>query len=242
MSVDALEVDASNNRISKRIRKPNNRIEPADLLYGESMEAALAEISDDSSPVHTSPDVPKDSQPKKSKSSYSKRKLANGEKQSNEQPEKKKRKVSHTVYPSSASSSHLASHGKPWTEEEGKLFVKALDLFGNGKWVQIAEYVATRNALQVKNHARNYFKRLRSEGKPIPSRVGESTEKTMKLRKSPRTLRTRSVSCSRIDNRISDDNQTIVFPSPSSQEVDTKGLRVCDNFEPYHSLYLLYSR
>merc|ERR1712137_254576 len=74
-------------------------------------------------------------------------------------PERKRNKPNTLICPSASSSSHLASHGRSWTEEEKELFISGVKLYGRGKWVQIADYIKTRNALQVKNHARNVFNR-----------------------------------------------------------------------------------
>jgi hypothetical protein len=51
---------------------------------------------------------------------------------------------------------------------EKKAFEEALQLFGRGNWKRIANHMKTRNPLQVKNHARAYFKRIEKEGKPLP--------------------------------------------------------------------------
>jgi SHAQKYF class myb-like DNA-binding protein len=59
-----------------------------------------------------------------------------------------------------SSSSHLPSHNTPWTEEENKAFEDGLRLYGRGSWKEISLIIKTRNALQVKNHARQYFKRV----------------------------------------------------------------------------------
>ena len=59
-----------------------------------------------------------------------------------------------------SSSSHLPSHNTPWTEDENKIFEEGLKLYGRGCWKEISLMIKTRNALQVKNHARQYFKKL----------------------------------------------------------------------------------
>lgn len=116
---------------------------------------------------------------KKPKLQAKKRKLSKSEEDSEEtgQPPKKKPKItgntSISTYPSSASSAHLASHGRSWTEEEKQQFINGVKLYGRGKWVQIAEYIETRNALQVKNHARNYYRRLEAENSEVKNNSSE---------------------------------------------------------------------
>ena len=61
---------------------------------------------------------------------------------------------------SSSSSLHLPSHNTPWTEEENKLFEEGIKMYGKGNWKDISKIVGTRNSLQVKNHARQYLKKL----------------------------------------------------------------------------------
>eukprot|EP00762_Andalucia_godoyi_P006835 ANDGO_00940.mRNA.1 Myb-like protein J len=47
-----------------------------------------------------------------------------------------------------------------WTLEEDMLFDEGIRVFGKGRWSQIAAFIKTRTALQVKNHASTFFKRL----------------------------------------------------------------------------------
>ena len=58
----------------------------------------------------------------------------------------------------------LPSHGTSWTPDEEKKFEEGIECYGKGKWVPIAKHIGTRNALQVKNHARNYFRKLELDG------------------------------------------------------------------------------
>ena len=61
-----------------------------------------------------------------------------------------------------ASSCNLPSHNTRWNEEETMKLMEAIRKFGLGKWMEIANHVGTRNALQVKNRARHvlYYKRV----------------------------------------------------------------------------------
>jgi len=48
-----------------------------------------------------------------------------------------------------------------WTEAEHALFETGLNLHGRGNWIPIAEHVGSRNFLQVKYHAKWYFRKLK---------------------------------------------------------------------------------
>jgi hypothetical protein len=61
----------------------------------------------------------------------------------------------------STSSSELPSHNTRWTEEENQRLMEGIQKFGVSRWSDIADYVGTRNPLQVKNRARHvlYYKK-----------------------------------------------------------------------------------
>jgi hypothetical protein len=52
------------------------------------------------------------------------------------------------------------THNVLWSEAEHTLFEIGLNMFGRGNWVLISQHVGTRNHLQVKYHARQYFRKL----------------------------------------------------------------------------------
>lgn len=56
------------------------------------------------------------------------------------------------------------THNKPWSEEEQHVFEKGLKLYGRGQWKQISRMMRSRTPLQVKNHARVFFKKLEKKG------------------------------------------------------------------------------
>lgn len=74
---------------------------------------------------------------------------------------------------------------RAWSAREHADFVRGLEVFGKGKWKQIADrFVKTRTATQVASHAQKYFIRLdRARGEegtgettPPPSPVALDAE------------------------------------------------------------------
>jgi SHAQKYF class myb-like DNA-binding protein len=59
---------------------------------------------------------------------------------------------------------HLDSHNQQWSPEEQAVFERGLRLHGRGHWKSIADMLGSRTPLQVKNHARVYFRKHERRG------------------------------------------------------------------------------
>eukprot|EP00830_Metopus_es_P012826 TRINITY_DN2968_c0_g1_i2.p1 TRINITY_DN2968_c0_g1~~TRINITY_DN2968_c0_g1_i2.p1 ORF type:complete len:229 (+),score=27.58 TRINITY_DN2968_c0_g1_i2:112-798(+) len=55
----------------------------------------------------------------------------------------------------------IAQNGK-WTEDEHKLFLEALEKYGNC-WKLVEQFIGTRSCAQIRSHAQKYFRKLRKK-------------------------------------------------------------------------------
>ncbi|KAI8069264.1 hypothetical protein BC940DRAFT_298307 [Gongronella butleri] len=62
-----------------------------------------------------------------------------------------------------------------YTEEEEKLFLEALNLYGRG-WQDLSRHMGTRDPHSIRSHAQKYFIRLYRDNLPLPPKVAESGE------------------------------------------------------------------
>lgn len=49
-----------------------------------------------------------------------------------------------------------------WTDDEHRLFLEAIELYGN-VWKNVETYVGTRSCAQIRSHSQKYFQRLRTK-------------------------------------------------------------------------------
>eukprot|EP01117_Protostelium_nocturnum_P007065 TRINITY_DN2533_c0_g1_i1.p1 TRINITY_DN2533_c0_g1~~TRINITY_DN2533_c0_g1_i1.p1 ORF type:complete len:838 (-),score=276.73 TRINITY_DN2533_c0_g1_i1:71-2584(-) len=84
-----------------------------------------------------------------------------------------------------SSSQNLPSHNTPWTPREQELFEEGIQTFGVGKWKDISSLISTRNALQVKNHARQYLKKKGIVKEP---KKEKSSKKEKKLKSEKKNI------------------------------------------------------
>ena len=132
---------------------------------------------------------------------------ANRQKKKQAKSHQQKNKKSFDESPSKQSSysrgcapGRLPSHGTSWTADEEKRFEEGIERYGKGKWVPISKHIVTRNALQVKNHARNYFRKI-EEGYQPTSPVKKKTKRTTKKKSSRSTARSMAM----LDDEKNDD-------------------------------------
>src|SRR5690242_2938907 len=63
--------------------------------------------------------------------------------------------------PEAGSEPRKVRSGK-WTEEEHKLFLEAIEIYGN-MWKNVEAYVGTRTCAQIRSHSQKYFQGQRTK-------------------------------------------------------------------------------
>jgi len=62
---------------------------------------------------------------------------------------------------------------RPWSQEEEKLFLEGLEIFGRD-WHQIAYHVQSRDTASIRSHAQKHFIRCWEIGEKLPDKILES--------------------------------------------------------------------
>ncbi|RKP33889.1 hypothetical protein BJ085DRAFT_39660 [Dimargaris cristalligena] len=84
---------------------------------------------------------------------------------------KPKPRAIHHPIKAGVSSAALPSHGSRWSPEEDRRLLLGIRQHGMGRWRPIADYVGTRNPLQVKNRARHLlvYNKLKVDAAHVPT-------------------------------------------------------------------------
>ncbi|EGG17309.1 myb domain-containing protein [Cavenderia fasciculata] len=72
--------------------------------------------------------------------------------------------INKIVQQKKTTNNNLPSHNAQWSDREHELFIEGMRIYGRSKWISIAEHIKTRTSMQVKNHARIFFKKLKESG------------------------------------------------------------------------------
>eukprot|EP00826_Nyctotherus_ovalis_P038605 TRINITY_DN3627_c0_g1_i3.p1 TRINITY_DN3627_c0_g1~~TRINITY_DN3627_c0_g1_i3.p1 ORF type:complete len:242 (+),score=24.28 TRINITY_DN3627_c0_g1_i3:71-796(+) len=103
-----------------------------------------------------------------------------------------------------------------WTEEEHKLFLEAIEKYGNN-WKRIQAHLKTRTCIQIRSHCQRYFSKL--EKKAIRKAKKNKEDKLFVVYRTYRNM----TFCSNTVNKIELDTEGLKNQPKEYEEIDSGG-------------------